>query len=241
MYTIDKVHTIIFFLANKQQNAFFNHGDVDTFLDFYQMALFSKLTGRPEANSGYYPPQKSGVRQDQWFNDALNPFKKTVNFLYPDNPLGLLTFPADYIRLNAIFTQGFDNKSSEVKYNGVQVLGDDLVSERLGSQILPPSLGKPFGQWLGVNSANNYLLQLYPKQPQAGYYNYLSRPPVPVYNYTMSGRQVVFNPTGSVNLLWNDELQTQIILSTLQALGVNTADQNLIQLSQLKQKEGVSA
>ncbi|MGH7239743.1 MAG: hypothetical protein ACREHG_06710 [Candidatus Saccharimonadales bacterium] len=238
MYQINQIHDILFFLADKQQNQFFSHEDVDLFLDFYQMALFSKLTGRPEANAGYFPPQKSGVRQDQWFNDALNPFKKVVNFLYEDAPGGVITLPTDYIRLNSLYTQLYSNKSSEIEYKGVQVLGDDLVADRLSSQILTPSLGKPFAQWIGTNTSNNYLIQLYPKQPMAGYYNYLSRPATPKYNYTMNGRQVVFEPEGSVDLAWNDELQIQIIMSTLQALGINSSDQTLIQLSQLKQKEG---
>lgn len=240
MYTIDKIHNLIFFIANKQQNAFFSHDDVDMLLDMCQMGVFSKLTGRPEANTGFFPPQKSGVKQDQWFNDALNPFKKPpIKFLYSDTPSGILTLPSDYIRLNSIYTQVSSNKNSDVQYNGVQILGDDLIADRLNSKILTPSLGKPFGSWAGVNGSGNSLIQLYPKQPQAGYYTYLSRPVAPLYSYTMNGREVVFNPTASKNLAWNDELQLKIMLATMQMLGINISDPSIVQLSELKQKEGI--
>ena len=238
-YTIQQVHTIIFFVANKQQNAYFSHEDVDMMLDFRQMALFSKLTGRPEANTGYLNPA-GGLKQDQWFNDAITPFKAMVNFLYADTPNGVLTLPVDYVRLNSLYTQTSSNVSSDVKYNGVQLLGDDLIPDRLGSQILAPSLSKPCGAWLGINASNQRQIQLYPMQPMAGYYTYLKRPPTPKFNYTLNGRQVVYNPVGSQDLLWNDELQAQIIMATIQDLGLNTNDQSLIQFSEIKQQGGVT-
>lgn len=239
-YTIQQIHNFIFLLANKQQNAFFSHEDVDGFLDFYQMSILDKMTGRPEANRGNVNPVSS-ISQKQWDNDALNPFKKKVTFLNADSPLGLLTLPSDYFRFKSLYFQTYNNISQDIKPKGVQILGDDLIPKRLGSFLLPVNKN-PFGEWIAsVDSSGNpvYQIQLYPKQASAGYYTYLSRPLVPKFNYTLNGRQVVFVPTGSQNLLWNDAVQTRIVIATLQALGLNATDQQLIQLSQVKQSEGV--
>lgn len=238
MYTIDQIHNLILFIANKQQNDFISHDDIDSQLDLHQMAYFSKLTGRPEANKGYFSPQKSGVRQDQWFNDALNPFKKTINFLYEDTPNGLITLPNGYMRLNSLYIQYFDNRTSKIKYKGVQILGDDLIPDALSDPLSPLSIKNAFGEWSGINTNGNSLIQLHPSQPMAGRFTYLSRPPIPKYYYVMNGRQVVFNPALSTNLLWNDEIQIAIIMSTMQTIGLNISQPELIQFSEMKQQGG---
>ncbi len=244
MFTISQIHSFLDFLSNQQQQAFYPPATIDSFLDFYQMALFGKLTGRPEINSGYFPPQKSGVTQDQWNDDALTPFKVTIPFLYADTPNGMLTLPTNYVRLNSLYTQTFNNKVSlngvpgGVKYSGVQILGDDLIPKRLNDQINAPTIGSPIGQWAGVSSGQ-YQIQLYPKQPMAGFYTYLRRPAVPLYAFTQVGRVITQNVPDSVNLEWNDEVQIEIVVATLQAFGLNTNDSNLLQMAQVTTKEGV--
>lgn len=240
-YSIQQVHNLIFFFARKQQNAFFSHDDVDMLLDFYQMAVFSKMTGRPEGQPGMMPLPQTGYGQTQYFDDALSPFKKTVNFLYADTPKGLITLPSNYERLTSIYAIVSNNATGQTDHKGIQVLTEDQVPGRLDSQILPPSLSKPFAVFAGVNSSGGYQIQLYPNQPMAGVYTYFMRPPAPKFSYTMNGRQVVFNQAGSTNLLWNDEVQVNLILATLQAVGVNITDQIIEQLSQIKQKEGAVA
>jgi hypothetical protein len=242
VFSIAQIHNFCNFLSNQQQQVFFAPADIDSFLDFYQMALFSKLTGRPEANTGYYPPQKSGVAQDQWANDALTPFKVTNPFLYPDTPGGVLTLPSNYVRLNSLYVQTFSNKNSDIKYSGVQILADDLIPKRLADQINTPTLGDPIGQWIGVTNATppQYLIQLYPKQPMSGFYTYLKRPPVPLFSFTQVGRVITQDVAASVNLGWNDEVQIQIVMATLQALGINTNDTNLLSISNYASKGGAT-
>lgn len=236
--TIQQVHNIIFLLIRKEQNVFATHGDVDTLLDFYQMGIFSKFTGSPEEQVGVLPMMKSGYGQTQYFDDAMTPFKNTVQFLYEDTPGGLITLPTNYERLTGIYSVTTNNKTDQVKHNKITILSEDQMSDRLDSEILPPSISKPVGVFLG-QTGSQYQIQLYPKQPMAGVYSYFSRPVPPFYSYTMNGRQETYNPSTSKSMQWNDEIQVQIIMSTLQGLGINIGDNTLIQLSQMKQLGGV--
>lgn len=234
-YAINIVHDFINLLAKKQQIAYFTPAQIDSFLQHSQMGLFSKYYGKPEELASVIPRGIIQYENTQFITDAFAPFKVTKSFDYPDTPAGLITLPTNYEHLTGLYTIVFDNKGGKVKHKGVQILTEDQISKRLDSQILAPSISKPFAVFTAAG------IQLYPQQPMTGVYYYLRTPATPLYNYTQNGRQVTFNPTGSQNLEWNNECQEIIIFNTLGMMGINMDDQVLIEIGQLKTKQGVTA
>ena len=217
---IDKVHSYILFELDKASRGYVSHEDIDLILDLQQMAEFMALF--PAA--GMY----------QQIHDDLAPFKKQVTYTAADyaagenktGPDGIVVLPADYLHLLHVRTNT----------ERIEVLNDNEVGDRLDSVIIT----SPFAVRQGVGGTSNSIafttpyLQLYPQEGKALTVNYLSRPAVPNYAYTIVDRATVFDPITSTNLGWNDEATMRIIYRTLSALGVHLQSGEITQMMEAK-------
>lgn len=217
---IDKVHQYILFELDKASRGYVSPAQIDLVLDMQQMVEFSMLF--PAA--GMY----------QQIHDDLAPFKKTVTYTAEDyvagenktGPDGIVVLPADYLHLLHVRTDT----------ERIEVLNDNEVGDRLDSVIIDST----FAVRAGVGGTSNTVafttqyLQLYPKVGKAVTVNYLSRPAVPNYAYTIVDRATVFDAANSTNLEWNDEATMRIIFRTLSALGVHLQAGDVTQLMENK-------
>lgn len=216
---IDKVHEYILFELDKASRGYVSPAQIDLVLDLQQMVEFSALF--PAA--GMY----------QQIHDDLAPFKKQVTYTAADyaggtetGPDGIVVLPADYLHLLHVRTDT----------ERIEVLNDNEVGDRLDSVIITST----FAVRQGVGGTSNSVafttpyLQLYPKAGKALTVNYLSRPTVPNYAYTIVDRATVFDPLTSTNLEWNDEATMRIIFRTLSALGVHLQAGEVTQMMEAK-------
>ena len=217
---IDKVHSYILFELDKASRGYVSHEEIDMVLDLQQMVEFSALA------------PKAGMYQQ--VHDDLAPFKKQVTYTADDyvdgenktGPDGIVVLPADYLHLLHVRT---DNER-------IEILNDNEVGDRLDSVIITST----FAVRQGVGGTSNSIafttpyLQLYPQEGKALTVNYLSRPAVPEYVYTIVDRATVFDSVNSTNLEWNDEATMRIIFRTLSALGVHLQAGEVTQMMEAK-------
>ena len=215
------VHTRLFFLANREQN-FWPRADVDIALDLAQTWKF---------NDAY---QKYAI--DQNSIDDLDPFKRTYSFTESDTPNGQITLPNDptdrYMHFLSLYTQYYDG--SRIRTTLVDSVNEDKLGGRLNSQLEEVTRFAPI-----ITFTSPAVIQLYPKVPNSGYAFYLSQPDAPHFIYTQVGRTVTYNQAGSTQLKWNETAINEIIIKALQFLGVNINSNQLLQFTEMKDKEKI--
>jgi hypothetical protein len=123
---------------------------------------------------------------------------------------------------------------TRTRYKPVKLLPEDQISERIGSQILAPTIYDPVGLELKPGS-----IQLYPLAAMIGYVYYLRRPLAPVYAFTGSGRSITYNQSGSTQLEWSETSINKILIKTIQMAGVNLDDEMIMQYTELKNSQDI--
>jgi hypothetical protein len=204
-----KIHTWLNFVVDKETSGWFSHEELDSALDRAQMEQFNK--------------KKLLYAVDQKAQDDLGPFKVTKEFTNSDTENGVLTFPETYQHLTGLYKQSYDNDNG-VQYEEVKVYNDDEIARRLSSQVRKVTNSKPIAQWYGKGQ-----VQLWPKEPNAGVAYYLRRPIEPKFVYTMNGREVVYNQASSTQMEWDDTNINEIMIRSLEYLGINLDQDKLTQ------------
>lgn len=204
-------YNILNFFINKRQGKWYPPEELDPIADVGQLR--------------YYKNCFIAYGKGQRLNDALAPFKKKVSFT--TNSTGLLSVPDDYMDLINIQT---DNSLV------CPVLNDDELDFRKKSQVIPPSLTRPFAEEI-----ENWDYQLYPQQQQSGILTYFRRPPTPKFAYTVvSGRVIVYDPINSDQLLWGDDEIQSVLISALESIGINMSEADLLQWDQAKNAQNLN-
>lgn len=220
---LDEAYEFLNFLINKFQGAWYPPDELDLVVDRAQMALFND----------YYQTFSTGQRM----NDALSPFKRRVIFSNVTSPGGLITVADDYVHLLTIYTTVQNPVTSLPQNRPVPILNEDEIVARDNSQIYPPTLYDPYAVLVQDSD-----IQLYPAVPQAGTYVYLSRPVAPFFAYTLvSGRVIVYDPTNSVQLAWNDKDIVSILVKALNYLGINLSEADVLQWSEQKDQMNINS
>jgi hypothetical protein len=219
--TLDVAYTYLNFEINKVFGTYYTPPELDLIVDRAQMSLFND----------YYLEFGTSQR----LNDAMSPFKKTFQFTGITNPNGLIDIPDDYEYLLSLYTIVQNSITGLPQNRPVPILNEDEKVARDNSQIYPPSIVDPYAL-----VSTNWDIQLFPAVPQAGIVYYLSRPPAPVFNYSVvSGRVIVYNPVGSVQLAWADKDQNSILIKALSTVGINIREQDVIQYAETKSQENL--
>jgi len=216
------VHNLVNFLLNKAQGAWYSPEDIDDLiLDPGQISLYND----------YYSRYATTQRLD----DALAPFKAApFTFTNGDTPGGLVNTPPEYFDLLDIYTlvTGADNVT---RRKPCPVVEEDEVTYRMNSQIDVASTDGPF-----CRITTNWDVQLYPEVPQTGVLTYLRRPAKPIFVYTGTGRNIVYDPTLSTQLEWGDTQILSVVIKGLGLIGINIGEQDIMQWSELKDQQNIA-
>lgn len=227
---INDIHNVILFYINKEQQGFVTHEEIDEVLDRAQMTLFNQYHTNPKIPAN---TQIELYGDSQRIDDALSPFKAKYTFNAGASPSGVITLPANYQHLIALYTTVYNSTLGRNVYSAVQVLAEDELIERLESQVIPISADDP----VAIMNSNN-LIQLFPEVASTGAVYYFKRPAVPVFGYTQSGRTITYNAGTSTQLEWRDQDINNIIVIALQYYGLNMKAQDIVQFGQVKEAQG---
>lgn len=170
--------------------------------------------------------------ETDFVHDALNPFRTSSTFTAADFPSpGLLTLPSACEFVTGLMLAVYDNTLGRTEYEEVKLYKTDEVPMALKSQVRTASVVKPVATREGVRS-----VRFFPGTTYAGTCFYLRKPADMVYNYTMSGRRYVYNPTGSVAPEWTDTYVNEVFYKTLEMLAVILNDSSIAQYAMATQK-----
>jgi hypothetical protein len=162
---------------------------------FYPIAQFNRDAGRAQLDT--FNLYFQGYSQTQVLHDALSPFKAKKVFTPSTSPNGLVTLPADYAHFLVTSGITFSNATGKQRA-AIRIVNEDELDSALKSQVRPVSVATP----IGVEEAGS--IQLYPEVAQTGVLQYLRLPKDPLYAYTISGRQPVYDAANSVQLEFGD-------------------------------------
>jgi hypothetical protein len=214
--TIKDTHDILDALLEKSQSGFLSPGLKDVALDFGSMSVYSTYVAQ--------------VIENMYVHSALDPFRKKMVFTQTDfvEP-GVLTTPADMEHVTGFYAVVYNNASKSSEYPPIKVLKHDEIADALQSQIRKVDAANPIAYVSGPNT-----IDILPKNVYNGVLHYLKRPAKPKFNYTLSGRETVYNPTGSVDLEWRDGYMNLVIFKALEFLGVNVNRDDVVQYAMRK-------
>lgn len=227
---INDIHNVVLFYLNKDQQGFVTHEEIDETLDRAQLTLFNQYHANPKLPAR---AQAELYGESQRIDDALSPFKEKYTFNGGLTPSGVITLPADYMHLSALYTTTYNSQLGRNIYSAVQVLSEDELIERLESQVIPVSSEDPVAI---MNSFNR--IQLFPEVPSTGAVYYFKRPPVPKFAYTQVGRAITYDSANSVQLLWRDSDIPNLIVISLSYFGLNLSSEMIMQFANIKDQQG---
>ncbi len=158
---------------------------------------------------------------------ALSPFRVQHNFVTDTD--GVLNLPVDFMYATGLYHKRMNNAIGKNVTNVIKIYKDDEVGDALMSQLRPVSNDYPI-----AHTSGKLALTIIPDDSYAGNLHYLRKPTQPKYNYTITGRQKVYNPTGSVDLEWSDTYVNIVILKALEFLGINLSSGDIVQYAAQK-------
>lgn len=220
--------------------------DLKTFHDLLDFALRKNQGGflSPEekdlminrAQSEVYNEFKPAYGINQQVNDLMLPFKKEQAFNAASSAGGTVTLNADYEHLLAVETEYID--ASGTQYIPVEILGEDEISKRKSSALIPLNSYNPCGLLKSATAIGGQKkLQLYPAQTTTGTIYYLRKPQDVQFVYTLSGRTITYNQASSKQLEWDEKGIEKVFYKTLQLLGVGVLDINSVQFGMQKEAQ----
>ncbi len=104
------------------------------------------------------------------------------------------------------------------------ILAENEWLDRLNSVMLAPDLEHPIARIIGTN------IQFFPSDAGNFVLVYYRSPVAPVFAYTVAGngRDITYNPTGSVDVDVNQNSLSNVIVNALGYLGVSLKDESLL-------------
>jgi|LakMenE18May11ns_1017448.scaffolds.fasta_scaffold9956876_8 hypothetical protein len=181
----------------------------------------------------YYSDIKPKYATSQLIKDTLAPFKKQYNFTPANTISGYIVIPSNVDYLDLLDVEIQFNISNRTVYAPVEMTNEDERSNKLNSQIDPPTVTSPVGEM----QIPRYI-KLYPQTGYTGTVTFFSRPKKPVYAYNViSGRVIQYDAANSVQLEWRDTEHIPILLKALVSVGINLSDAEVSQFAQLKTQE----
>lgn len=209
---IDTAYDLTVYILRKERNGFVSIEDWNLVV--------------PRAQIDVYNDFYDSIPKGQKTHDALAPFKSVLTFTTATSPAGVVTMPDDYVHL----ITGNVTVSS-VDYPIIFPEEDEMAYAKNPNGLRAPSATFPIGEETSLG-----VFQLTPATPQAGKMWYYRQPAIPVYNFTLNGREIVYDNT-SVDFEFADIYQNKIIAKALESFGVNLSDQEVFQYAMLKDKE----
>jgi hypothetical protein len=209
--TIQKSHEWLDIMLDKAQSGFIAPEEKDDALHRASLSVFaSYLTQYVETGRVHV---------------ALNPFREIYEFTAANMAGGgYLALPSDFEHPTGLMLGSGQ---------GVRIIRPDELPFSLKSVVRPVTSTTPVAVFTSKDVAtitSKSKLRFYPKvNTYVGELYYLKTPPTPVHNYTMNGRRVVYNPSGSVDLPWSDTTVNAVLMKSLEFLGISLNDQQLAQ------------
>ena len=212
---ISEIHDFIDLITAQERGGFNTSAEKDSALDRASLTLFE-----------FYRARYSTSIESK---EALAPFRGRYDYTTDGSGEITISTGLDFVHLLGfdVMVNDPDTPSgfNDDRRYPVSFVNEDELADRLNSQTKQPTRTAPIADILGVGWYN-----LYPQVVHAGTIRYLSRPDVPVFGYTQSGRTITYDPSTSTQLQWTEPYLNNVIFLALRFLGINLNNEYLNQV-----------
>lgn len=237
--SIDDIYQIEQMLVNKYKQGYLSPSDFNYGFNLAQNQYFNYLLGLPENYSPGSPLDIRGKQFSRTEREKLSPFFVRLNTVIPGNgqitKVMAMQGVASFIDLCLCTTNGTGQVLTVS--DPIPEIPANKFASYLNDSIDPVTVSAP----VAVDEGGYY--QLYPvsgyvsgQQVSLSYYKY---PVDAVWAYTVDSNGLpVYNPSASVNPLWNNNEYSEIISRHLAMIGINLSNAQVIQYSGLQKQQG---
>lgn len=205
---ISYIHDFIKFITGKGQTGYHSPEEIDDAIHVSSRMLFDE--------------KKKVYEETREITVDLLPFITDPTSLSL-NGSGIATIPGTFKYLVAM-TGGT---------NGVDVTEVDKgsLAYHINDPLCPPSADYPICAFYKTT------IQFYPITLTNVKITYLKEPIKPVWAYTIVSNRFVYDDASSIDIEWGEENHNEIIMKTMDYLGINLREGDLVQFSQSKKQE----
>lgn len=231
--TISEIFDWVLFVSNKYQAGNINAVEFNLACKAVNIELFNVKVGLPEAYQAGapYPPQAWQVTQK--ITDDLQPFIKDATI---DRVQGYFALPTDYAAFSSLSYKYVVNSTtggqpySEINY--IDVVTDAELRVRLADNVIMPTLKYPVASYRAQG------ILLYPTDINRITLTYLRYPVTPVYGYTVTNDEYIYDSANSVQTEYPITLHTEFAMRVARYLGINIRETEFEQLIESRLKQG---
>lgn len=221
MATVDYCYSTLRFIVRKNQLGSLSPSDFQYAFNTAQRNYYDFLVGRIEQYRYDSPKPRIGLSMTDNVVSRLMPFETSATLTVS---AGLATKPTAHNKTLAIYTSN--------NYR-VYRIEEDRFAERYQDSIDPINEANAFY----VEQSTNF--RIYPTTLNNLTIKYLKVPTDVLWNYTLDGSgRPVYNPTGSVQPLWNDNDIDEIIARAAKIVGVSLKEPVLTQFGEQVMAKG---
>jgi hypothetical protein len=231
---INEAYRFVQFISNKNQRGNIKPDDFNLAAQRAQMDLFMQRYGNPTQYQYGSPKARVQWQDSRKVTDDLKEFLVEKQFILNE---GKVSYPSDYSHLSSArgsFIENGENcgDSPIIDATNVDLVNDNELAYRLSSFIDSPSHRYP------VLAFYDKYMQVYPKDMQTITLTYLRRPQSPLWAYTITNNNPVYNPTLSINFEMPEDTHNEICYRILSYLGINLRDGELSQYAEKMKQTG---
>lgn len=215
---INNIDKMFSFLSNKVQAGNVTPDRRNLAYDLANKIMYRKYFGLPE---NFTPgSQMIGYSVSQQTEEIIRRFKEPYTFSIDVN--GMANLPNNFVHTSTI-TYASANGGKLVE-SPVKICNDSEFQEANTSYIVPATKDNPVCNFIGTK------VRFAPKDLVNCNMIYLRLPVTPKWNFVYQNNRPVYNPTGSVNPEWPDDLEIEFVVTAVQAAGVNMQRADLFQI-----------
>lgn len=204
--TVDYIYAYMGFLTRKNRAGGINAGEFGLSWNSAQNSYFSDLLGRFNKNTNSKLRLDTGLIENQTIMTKILPFTKPLTGQTISAGNG--NKPADFAWTLALRIDG--EKVFQIDHDTIWAVNQDVID--------PPSVAD--GSYYYTEYLNYYAFL--PNTVTAFDIDYIGNPPDVKWNFTLDGNnRQVYDPTGSVDPLWNNAECREITERALTSLGVS--------------------
>lgn len=193
--------------------------EAETLINAQSQMMFAEKLGLPNEYARNVPLARRGAGVSRKVSQELRPFLKKVNKSVSG---GSLSFTEDIGYLLSV-------EPETISGRGFDIIESDELADRLGSEVVAPSLDDPVLLW-----ETNTTAAIYPTSITNVTVRYYEFPEDAVIATTTNSTTLreEYDSGNSTELDWNDEQKVEIAYRVLRDAGVNIERQDVVALGE---------
>lgn len=222
--SINDTYILMQKILRKNQQGYLSPSDFNNFINQASNGLFNDYRGaKPTEYVKGIPTSQKGYDRTKFLMETLTPFvildaSLTITSGAANKPDNL----CETLALNATGA-----------VQGIKIVGLDRWASYANSLIDTPTIEYPIAK----ESDGTYVFL-----PATGIVSpkvsYLKFPATAIWNYTVVSNRPTYNPTGSVNLEWDETQILNIVMRAISLMGISIKDQQVVNYAEQQRMMG---